>query len=410
MAEAKEVSGRGAKGAIWVGLLGIIILGGYVFAQAEENAAVLYRKAFELYSEPSKEIKAQLSKYMSGDIELNEEIKSHIEKNRQIIQLVIEASRLKHCDWEFDNTKNMQYLEDCLEVSSAAKKISQLLWSDCRIQIDNSNFRNAIDRCKSVYRLSGHIADRVLITWLVYTALGSITNDMIAEILPEIQEDKNLLTTVKYELWRFSKKDESFFAFDSETEWMAGHINNNEIKNKLKTLFGQDPNTIEDYDEIFLAKCKECFREQRSEIKRTFKMPYLHAREARKAIREKYFTDFNLETPYNQKQADTKHLRKDLLNNPAFRALIIDHSLIEIYNLRVKCKTEVNAFRTAVELYLIRARTGKLPDSLPAGSAKDLFSGKDFIYEKTEDGFVLKCQGKDLEKDEIYEYEFKVKK
>ena len=59
---------------------------------------------------------------------------------------------------------------------------------------------------------------------------------------------------------------------------------------------------------------------------------------------------------------------------------------------------------------MIRARTGKLPDSLPAGLPKDLFSGKDFIYEKTEEGVILRCQGKDMEIDEIHEYEFKVKK
>ena len=41
---------------------------------------------------------------------------------------------------------------------------------------------------------------------------------------------------------------------------------------------------------------------------------------------------------------------------------------------------------------------------------KDLFSGKDFKYEKTSDGFILKCPGKDLFKDEAYEYEFKIAK
>ena len=43
------------------------------------------------------------------------------------------------------------------------------------------------------------------------------------------------------------------------------------------------------------------------------------------------------------------------------------------------------------------------------GAAKDLFSGKDFVYETTKDGFVLKCQGKDMVKDKVHEYSFKVK-
>ena len=42
--------------------------------------------------------------------------------------------------------------------------------------------------------------------------------------------------------------------------------------------------------------------------------------------------------------------------------------------------------------------------------AEDLFSGEDFEYKKTEAGFVLRCRAKDLDKDEIHQYEFKVRK
>jgi len=59
---------------------------------------------------------------------------------------------------------------------------------------------------------------------------------------------------------------------------------------------------------------------------------------------------------------------------------------------------------------LIKARTGRLPDMLPIGSPKDLFSGKDFRYERKENSFILRCQGKDLDKRKIHEYEFKLKK
>ena len=48
--------------------------------------------------------------------------------------------------------------------------------------------------------------------------------------------------------------------------------------------------------------------------------------------------------------------------------------------------------------------------SLPAGLPKDLFSGKDFLYEKTDAGFTLTGQGKDLDKDIVQKYEFKVAK
>ena len=76
----------------------------------------------------------------------------------------------------------------------------------------------------------------------------------------------------------------------------------------------------------------------------------------------------------------------------------------------LKASTHFNAVKTALNLYIIKAKTGGLPDSLPDGMPKDLFSGKDFKYEKTKEGFVLGCRGKDLAKNKIYKYEFKVKK
>ena len=60
--------------------------------------------------------------------------------------------------------------------------------------------------------------------------------------------------------------------------------------------------------------------------------------------------------------------------------------------------------------YIIKARTGRLPEKLPADVPRDLFSGEDFEYEKTKDAFLLRCRAKDLDKDEIYQYEFKVVK
>jgi hypothetical protein len=78
--------------------------------------------------------------------------------------------------------------------------------------------------------------------------------------------------------------------------------------------------------------------------------------------------------------------------------------------LDIRNKTHFNAVKAAIEIYIIKAKTGKLPDALPADLPGDLFSGKPLLYEKTADGFTLCCRGKDLSKDEIYKYEFKVKK
>ena len=422
MLSGKGNSVRWAKKAIFVCFLGIIIFAGLVSGQTEENAAVLYRKAFELYSEPSKEMEAQLSEFMSGDIELNDEIKSHVEKNRQVIDLVTEASMMEHCDWGHDYTQHVKYLKDSSGISSSARMISQLIWSDYRIQKDNGDFTNAINRCKTVYRLAGHITDRQLITYLVYIALGSVTNDLIAEILPEIQDDKNLLTTVKYELWRFSKIDDAFIqSFDFSTEWALDCLKDAEtFRSRISELsMIWEPNDIPEMTDEFFEKSRDYYLAYRKKVRDALELPYIEARHKQQELwnqlqADKKFPNLDdvsiLEDFDNIFKEAKTYLKAYFTKSESHITLLTNTSNTHLIHTRAKYNTKLNAFRTAVEVYLIRARTEKLPDSLPAGLPKDLYSGKDFIYEKTEEGFALKCQVKDLEEDEIYKYEFKVKK
>jgi len=66
----------------------------------------------------------------------------------------------------------------------------------------------------------------------------------------------------------------------------------------------------------------------------------------------------------------------------------------------------VNAIRTAIEIYLMKTETGQLPEMLPANLPKDPFSGQDFEYEATEEGFVFRCREKEIGINKVLEYEF----
>jgi hypothetical protein len=68
----------------------------------------------------------------------------------------------------------------------------------------------------------------------------------------------------------------------------------------------------------------------------------------------------------------------------------------------------LNITRTAIEVLLARAKTGRLPQILPEGLPKDPFSGKDFEYERTSDGFLLRFDTGNVSGIGIRQYEFKV--
>ena len=67
--------------------------------------------------------------------------------------------------------------------------------------------------------------------------------------------------------------------------------------------------------------------------------------------------------------------------------------LIESYmDSHTAQKAQINCTKAAVELYLIMAKTGQLPEKLPENLPEDPFTGRDLLYRKRDYGFVLGCQ------------------
>jgi hypothetical protein len=116
--------------------------------------------------------------------------------------------------------------------------------------------------------------------------------------------------------------------------------------------------------------------------------------------------------PYEQAYSQLTKLAGDFDSSDQTAASVkaFIPALNKIFSQKTFVETQANAIKAGIEILLDRARTGRLGDALPTGLPKDEFSGRDFEYEKTKDGFILRCRGKDLDKDEINQYEFKVKK
>jgi hypothetical protein len=139
------------------------------------------------------------------------------------------------------------------------------------------------------------------------------------------------------------------------------------------------------------------------------------------AASREYYSNFitsvqiALDLPYPQSYKQLKQLHEkaeqQTTDNPAaILSAAVFPAVTRICTLGIRADNNTNVLKSAIDIYIAKAKTGSLPDTLPADLPKDLYSGKDFEYEKTKDGFVLRCRGKDLDKDEIFKYEFKVPK
>ena len=118
--------------------------------------------------------------------------------------------------------------------------------------------------------------------------------------------------------------------------------------------------------------------------------------------------------PYRQKNVEFQELKEQRANQTGGNSTgissyyLMGHvdDVIRYHDIYVTRLAHFNAIRTAIEIYLVKAETGQLPEMLPAHLPKDPFSSQDFEYEVTSQGFVLRCREKEISQDRIWEYEF----
>ena len=84
-------------------------------------------------------------------------------------------------------------------------------------------------------------------------------------------------------------------------------------------------------------------------------------------------------------------------------------SITGMFKIQIRQMSMINSTKAAIELYIILAKTGQLPQELPDYLPKDPFTGQNFVYEITDDGFVLSCNSDEFKRGKE-RFTFKVKK
>jgi len=360
------------------------------YSYPPDNAAVLYYKAAALY-EVDDEMANMLKDLQKGNIDVNEKIREFVKNSQIIVNTVLDATEVKNCDWGMDFSQGV-----AMEMPPLAsmRKMAWLVIADAKILATDGDYEAAINRCMSLYRMARHINDRVYISYLVGISINGLANECLAQIMAEMPQDIQSMKRLKNQLIEIDGIPLSVKpAILGEREAVLIFMTPEQLPDIVK-LCEVDKTVMEkilSLDKAAIDRNREYHKNHVARLIDAFDMPYV----------EGYTTIKEL---HNE-------MKEDVKSDPdLFLTELLEPAVDRIFTLTTRFKTHNNAIKTAIELYLIKAKTGKLPDELPAGLPKDLFSGKDFEYSKTANGFILRCQGKDLGKDEIYEYEFKVKK
>jgi len=277
------------------------------------------------------------------------------------------------------------------------RTLAKIVMAQTKIATESADYNRALDLCLSVHKAGSHIArGGLLISHLVGISLNTLANQGVADILPHISNNPEILIRLRGQVFEVSGKLPSITAsVNRDLSVCVQDIRKERVNHILDTsgdfVPKEEAQIIRRADEEFFKANKEYFLNHQAALLTAIELPYLQS--------------------YEQLVHLKKKLSRDSKNNPkAILTSAFVSAIDRVLCVDIRSKTHFNAVKAAIEIYLIKARTGKLPDALPAGLPGDLFSGKPFKYEKNADGFILSCQGKDLSKDEIYKYEFKVKK
>jgi hypothetical protein len=375
----------------------------FAYPPDPDNAALLYYQAFLLYNAPGTE---SFDDFARGKTGPSDEIQECLKTGRTAISYALLATEREQCNWGLVYSKGFSM---ALPHLAQSRSLAKLLLADARMLAFDGQYREAFERCLSTKRLARHLGDEVVISLLVRHAIDAVADDGIRDILGMTPPDPQMLDWLKGQLASVSAYPPSFarsLKYEqemtlemlradrlAELKVELGAVEAGKIAETIEALQAGDASQIPGQaEEALLARNREYLADYMTTMQATLARPM----------------------PYAEKWQILRAAQTQMVQDAATKpeAVItgtVAPALGKIYSVEVKAQARANALRVGMELLTAKAQTGKLPERLPANMLKDPFSDQDYLYEKTSTGFVLRCQGKDLDKDTTYEYPFTVK-
>ncbi|MHC4741988.1 MAG: hypothetical protein ACYS8Z_08765 [Planctomycetota bacterium] len=373
-------------------------------AYPPDNAAALYYKAFLLMHDPNDQVRQMMYDLRKGKIKPNDQIKAYLDANKHVIRFVETAAEIPDCDWGHDFSQGLDLLMPEL---SKLRFTAFMLTAKARILAEEGDYKAALGKCLTMHKMARHAGDSLLLSCLVSIALNDMANQRIQDLLSSMPQDPEMLLWLKKQIAAVSTDVPSVKAA------MAG-----EKEMSMREILKEDiaAGILEYMDEDFAKS--ETVAEGLERARKGDAKFFEDNREYCARVWDEAIAALDL--PYRQahkklEELDARIQEDAKKNQAAIMAALLHPTVARVLSLATRGQTMFNATKAAIEIYIVKARTGKFPEKLPPALPKDMFSGEDFQYEKTKNGFILRCRGKELDgkdsdKNETYKYEFRVAK
>ncbi len=350
-------------------------------------------------------------KYAKGQADMDPQVKDFL-RNCPATEIAMTASRIAYCDWGV-NPSN--YVLEPLPHLIGVRKLGYLLIADSKLSQEDGNYAAALEKCLAVKRMARHkVTTMFIVEGMTNICLDDLANQQISDLLANLSDDSKMLDSLKQQLAdieggnRLSLKD--CLAFESGVLCRPNNKINlckMQVINdcNAKSSKGAEPGCVSMKGPDGKTFCVVNDKQESVEKNRSV---YKNILNDILALWDK---------PYNQAYRGCVNTMEKCpmmsfvtCRGNKYSGCFADTDFKSVYTQEIKNKAYNNAIGVAIEIYLQKAKTGSLPDVLPANVPKDLFSGQDFDYMKTSDGFILQCKGKDILENDVHKYTFKTKK
>ena len=357
-----------------------------------DNAALLYYQGFLSLPQLSQEERTHIGDVARGKIAPDDKVREDIGQSAGAIHFAEAATKVPDCQWGVQFSEGFDAL---MPQMAQMRFMTFVLVADARVRAADGDYRGALERCLMTEKFAYHIGDDILISYLVSISVRNVAYTCIQDVVSQAAGDAKLLQWLKDEL---AKSPVNIL---SPTRPM-----------KYEVEIVTDLTRMENIKKLAWILAASNEKKATEIVKKADEKTLERARKIYSERMNSALTVLNTPMPYEQAYSQLEQLADDFdKNDPVSRtAGAFMPALGKIFKQKTSVETHFNAITAAIEILLEQNRTGKLPDALPPGLPKDAFSGEDFKYEKTKEGFILHCRGKDESKNELYQYEFKLSK
>lgn len=355
------------------------------------NAALLYYQGFPTLIQLEEEAQNLIWKVARGEVPPDDKVREHIRQCHEAVELAEAAIDLPFCDW---GLRFSQGFETPIIHLTPARSLAWILVAEARVRASDDDYRGAFERCLMTIRFSRHIGDDTVISFLISLGAQSTAYGCMRDVVGQVADDAPLLEWLQRELAASSRQAASLIrTVEIEKATSLDMLRTGKVE-ALARFYAEDDEMMQ---KCIITLANEMVLEM-----------------ARKFYTERITTVLSiLSQPVPYEEAFTQLRELEVYFKPLDPIGTMTNCLISgfaaVYSLKTRTDSHGNAVRAGIDICLHKARSGVLPTALPAGQPKDPFSGEDFEYERTDDGFVLRCRAKDLLKDAVHEYAFTLK-